>query len=51
MPVPQTIKNYSLIKGTGKMPVPQTINFPVGSRVWASCPPLKDLLIMVQDVS
>jgi hypothetical protein len=30
------------------MPVPQRVNFIVG---WASCPPLKDLSRMVQDVS
>jgi len=33
---------------TGKMPVPQRVSFLVG---WASCPPVKGLLIMVQDVS
>ena len=33
---------------TGKMPVPQRVNFLVGC---ASCPPLKDLSRMVQDVS
>jgi hypothetical protein len=33
---------------TGKMPVPQKVIFLVG---WASCPPIKDLLTMVQDVS
>ncbi|MEG4346161.1 hypothetical protein QUB70_23190 [Microcoleus sp. A003_D6] len=33
------------------MPVPQRVSFLVGSRGWASCPPVKGLLIMVQDVS
>jgi hypothetical protein len=33
---------------TGKMPVPHRVSFLVG---WASCPPVKGLLIMVQDVS
>jgi len=33
---------------TGKMPVPQRVKFLVG---WASCPPLKGLLIMMPNVS
>src|SRR4028119_2039942 len=32
---------------TGKMPVPQRVDFLVG---WASCPPVKGLLTMVQDI-
>ncbi len=52
MPVPQRL-NF-LMGGpdiplrTGKMPVPQRGNFLVG---WASCPPMKDLLTMVQYLS
>jgi hypothetical protein len=36
------------ISRTGKMPVPQRVNFLVG---WASCPPIKGLLRMVQYLS
>jgi hypothetical protein len=32
---------------TGKMPVPQRVDFLVG---WASCPPVKGLLTMVPDI-
>ena len=32
---------------TGKMPVPQRVDVLVG---WASCPPVKGLLTMVQDI-
>jgi len=32
---------------TGKMPVPQRVDFLVG---WASCPPVQGLLTMVQDI-
>jgi len=32
------------------MPVPQKMSFLVGSRGWASCPPKKGLLRLVQDV-
>jgi len=31
-------------------PVPQRVDFLVGSRGWAGCPPKKGLLTMVQDV-
>ncbi|MEG4989343.1 DPP IV N-terminal domain-containing protein [Microcoleus sp. BR0-C5] len=34
--------------GTGKMPVPQEFKLSVGSRGWASCPPLKNLLQILQ---
>ncbi|MEG5005623.1 hypothetical protein [Microcoleus sp. B5-D4] len=45
MPVPQMSRRAR----TGKMsPVPQ-MSFLVGSRGWASCPPMKDLLRMVPD--
>jgi hypothetical protein len=33
---------------TGRMPVPQKLNFLVG---WASCPPLKGLLKIVQYIA
>ena len=33
---------------TGKMPVPQRVDFLVG---WASCPPVKGLLTMVPDIT
>jgi len=32
---------------TGKMPVPQRVDFLVG---WASCPPVKGLLTIVPDI-
>ncbi|MEG5006828.1 hypothetical protein [Microcoleus sp. B5-D4] len=32
------------------MPVPQRVDFLVGSRGWASCPPVKGLLTMVPDI-
>jgi len=52
MPVPHRLNFFvggpEILLRTGKMPVPQRGNFLVG---WASCPPMKDLLTMVQYLS